>query len=593
MNKKSVLFISILAAILFFTTQGLAKTAQLEIVHSQDKYLPGNKYPIAFRIKIAKSWYLHGADTSKEELLMPTKISFTQSEGIRVLDIQFPEPKLKKFDYSQHKIKVFSGDILVRANLEIHKDLPPGKYYIKGVLEYQACTTGSCAPPEKVPFSVTVSVARKGENIALLNQEIFKHPASVRGFASATPGRSRFDTTIWLSLFLVFIGGLALNLTPCVYPLIPITISYFGGRSESLAGKKIIHGLIYMCGLSITNSILGVAAAVSGGMLGAVLQNPFVLGAVAAILFVLGLSFFGLWEFRVPTGMMNIASKSFGGFFGTFFMGLTLGIVAAPCLGPFILGLLSYVGQKGDPYLGFLYFFVLSLGLGLPLAVLAVFSGSLEKLPMSGDWMIWVRKCLGWVLIGMAAYMVRPLIPSATGKALLFGIIFFGAGLHIGWLDKSGHGIKRFVILKRLSGVILFFMAVFSIYGIWEKHEGIKWIPYEKNLLQTVLKAHKPIMIDFYADWCTPCREMDETTFVDSEVVHLSKDLITIRVDLTRKVKGQDDLLKRFRIRGVPTIIFIDGNGKEIRQLRIDSYVGKKKLIEHMKRVMNQDHIAK
>ncbi|GAG39910.1 unnamed protein product, partial [marine sediment metagenome] len=136
-------------------------------------------------------------------------------------------------------------------------------------------------------------------------------------------------------------------------------------------------------------------------------------------------------------------------------MGLTLGIVAAPCLGPFILGLLVYVGRMGDPFLGFLYFFVLSIGLGLPLSVLAVFSGAIVRLPKSGDWMLWIRKFMGWVLLGMAAFMISPLISHLFGRHWLLAGVSAAAGIHLGWLDKTGAKHRIFPYLKKAMGIVL------------------------------------------------------------------------------------------------------------------------------------------
>jgi thiol:disulfide interchange protein DsbD len=233
---------------------------------------------------------------------------------------------------------------------------------------------------------------------------------------------------IW-TLMGIFAAGMALNLTPCVYPLIPITISYFGGRSDRR--QLIGHGLCYICGLSITNSTLGVVAALTGGLMGAVLQNPLVLTFVAVLLIILATSLFGLWELRLPSDLMQAASRSHAGFVGTLFMGLTMGVVAAPCIGPFVLGLLTWVASMGSPWLGFVVFFTLSLGLGLPLFCLALFSGNLSKLPRSGEWMLWVRKLMGWVLIGMAVYFIRPVLPEMA-RILLPAIVALTAGLHLG-----------------------------------------------------------------------------------------------------------------------------------------------------------------
>ncbi|NIR15257.1 MAG: thiol:disulfide interchange protein, partial [Desulfobacterales bacterium] len=224
-------------------------------------------------------------------------------------------------------------------------------------------------PPENVSVHLLTIIVPRGTPTEALNQKIFLSARAEKP-AEGIPG-IRFGAGFLLTLFGIFLWGLALNLTPCVYPLIPITVSYFGGRSQKVSANTIMHGMLYILGLALMNSVLGLAAALSGGMLGAVLQQPLVLIFVAAVMTALGLSFFGFWEFRIPAPLTKMASKSHGGYFGTFFMGLTLGIVAAPCLGPFILALLTFVGQKGDPFLGFLYFFILSLGLGLPLSLLA------------------------------------------------------------------------------------------------------------------------------------------------------------------------------------------------------------------------------
>jgi len=180
---------------------------------------------------------------------------------------------------------------------------------------------------------------------------------------------------IW-TLLGIFVGGMALNLTPCVYPLIPVTISYFGGRSGK--GRTIGHGICYVGGIAFTNSMLGVFAALTGELMGALLQHPLVLVIIAVLLISLSFSLFGFWELRVPHGLMQAATKSHAGYMGSLFMGLVMGVVAAPCIGPFVLGLLTWVASMGSPLLGFIIFFTLSLGLGLPFFFLAIFSGNIK-----------------------------------------------------------------------------------------------------------------------------------------------------------------------------------------------------------------------
>jgi thiol:disulfide interchange protein DsbD len=400
-------------------------------------------------------------------------------------------------------------------------------------------------------------------------------PAGLSAMApeSNTPGPLSGWTMIW-TLLGVFAGGIALNLTPCVYPLIPITVSYFGGRSGKGRGRLIGHGLLYIVGLSLTNSTLGLVAAMTGGLMGALLQNPIVLTLVVAILLFFATSLFGLWELRLPSGLTQAASRSYTGYFGSLFMGVTLGVVAAPCIGPFVLGLLTWVASMGNPYLGFIIFFTLSLGLGLPLFFLAVFSGQIAKLPRSGEWMLWVRKLMAWVLVGMAAYFVRPILPKTIG-IFIFAAVALAAGLHLGWISRISASFRVFEWLKSAALVGGLVMAAFFTSSWVMKGPGVTWQPYSDQLLSEVRQLKKPVIIDFYADWCAPCGELDEITFHDSEIVKQGKgDFVMIKVDLTRKGNpAHEKLLRQYKVKGVPTVIFLDREGKERRDLRLVDFL--------------------
>jgi thiol:disulfide interchange protein DsbD len=378
---------------------------------------------------------------------------------------------------------------------------------------------------------------------------------------------------IW-TLLGIFAGGIALNLTPCIYPLIPITVSYFGGQSSQGQRNLMIHGVCYIGGLAITNSVLGVIAALTGGLLGSLLQNPIVLALVAAVLIVFASSLFGLWKIRLPYGLSQAASKTYTGYFGSLFMGMTLGVVASACIGPFILGLLTWVATIGNIWIAFLIFFTLSLGLGLPLFFLALFSGQLSKLPRSGEWMLWVNKLLGWILVGMAAYFIQPLLPE-TAQVFLLAAVASAAALHLGWIDRTRAEIRGFEWLRTGVGIAGLIIATLLI-GSWMiRGPGVALQPYSESLLVEAQRLKKPVIIDFYADWCAPCRELDEVTFHDPEIVkQATSDFIMIKIDLTRKGNPvHESLLRQYRVKGVPTVVFLDHQGKERRDLRLVDYL--------------------
>lgn len=394
--------------------------------------------------------------------------------------------------------------------------------------------------------------------------------------APKTPGPLHGWAMIW-TLLGIFAGGMALNLTPCVYPLIPITVSYFGGQAakgDEGRGNLVGHGLCYMMGLAVTNSVLGVVASLTGGLMGVMLQNSIVLIVVAAVLVFFATSLFGLWEMRLPSSLTRAAAKSYTGYVGSLFMGLTLGVVAAPCIGPFVLGLLTWVASMGSPWLGFLIFFTLSLGLGLPLFVLAMFSGQLEKLPRSGGWMIWVRKLMGWVLVAMAAHFIKPVLPNHWGT-FLFALVAVAAGLHLAWIDRNQANFRAFPWLKGGVGVMSIVLATFLVTSWAMRGPGVTWKPYSDEVLQEARKLNKPVIIDFYATWCTPCNELEEITFHDASVVNQAdSNFVMVKVDVTKGGNPvYERLLREYEIKGVPTIVFMDNSGKENRSLRLVDFL--------------------
>jgi thiol:disulfide interchange protein DsbD len=559
-------------------------TADVSVIHSRESYPSGGAYPILIRIRILEGWFIHST-VEGEAGLISTRLVIPDNEAFAVQDLRFPEPQKRRFEYTPTPVEVYSGEILVPATLLVNPKADPGKWTTKGRLTYQACSDKVCLPPETVELPLSVSVSKGQEDPRFINQSYFDPAAGPPRRSASTAGKGA-AVEFWITLFGIFLGGLGLNLTPCIYPLIPITVSYFGGKGQGSLPVALVNGVVYILGLSITNSILGVVAALSGGMLGEALQNPIVLVVISLILVALGLSFFGLWELRVPSKILQTASRSFTGYFGTFFMGLTLGVVAAPCLGPFILGLLTYVGQKGDPYLGFTYFFVLSLGLGLPLSVLGMASGAVERLPLSGKWLVWIKACFGWVLVGMAAYMIWPLVPSRSWKYGLMSLVLLSAAIHLAWLGRFVSDSGSFKRLRRAAGILLLAGAVGTFsYGL-RGRSSVQWVSYSESIMEKAIRKGKPVMIDFFAEWCGPCVAMDKEIFGDPEVVALSSKFVAVRFDLTKKHPDQEAILKRYGVKGVPTVIFRNKAGEEEKDSRVETYTNREEVLKRMKKLL-------
>jgi len=378
---------------------------------------------------------------------------------------------------------------------------------------------------------------------------------------------------------LTFLGGLALNLTPCVYPLIPITLSFFANQSRHRLGYTALLAGCYVLGVVITYSLLGLAASLTGGLLGALLQRPIVLVSVASIMVALGLSMCGLFELRVPSWISSRFGSGRTGMVGALIMGLTVGIVAAPCIGPFVVGMLLYVSQLGSPAIGFWLFFTLALGLGTPYLVLALFASRLNRLPKAGVWLVWVKQVLGCVLFGVALYLIFPLLPEAAGRWAILALLV-GCGVYLGWLSRTSLQ-GGWLWARRAVGLLL----VASAAGAWPAGppppSPIAWVPYTEAALQQA--KGKPILADVYADWCIPCREMELTTFRDPHVVEHASQFLMVKVDVTNPDSPDAaTFIERYNVLGVPTLLVFDAQGNVRSDLSRAGYVSAKELLQIM-----------
>jgi thiol:disulfide interchange protein DsbD len=290
-----------------------------------------------------------------------------------------------------------------------------------------------------------------------------------------------------------------------------------------------------------------------------------------------------------------VAGETRQGVIGSLFMGLTVGVIAAPCIGPFVAGLLLHVGAVGDPVFGFSIFFVLALGLGLPFLVLATLSGSVSALPRSGGWMVWVKKVFGFIMLGMAVYFLTrspKLVPEALFAPFLAVLAVIG-GIYLGWIDKTTTfgGGTGFLRVKRVTGVVFIVLGIAAVVAprLMAPGEGIAWRPYADAELEAAAGSARPIIVDFSAAWCIPCKELDHFTFAAPAVVDQAGAFITLKADLTDAGSPAVKALKeRFDVRGVPTVIFLAPDGDEMSDLRFTGIIEPEAFLERMRSALDR-----
>src|SRR3989338_721063 len=384
----------------------------------------------------------------------------------------------------------------------------------------------------------------------------------------------------FLSLLGIFLSGLALNLTPCIYPMLSVTVGLLGGRERESVIASFRRALAYGAGIMMMYSVLGVVAALTGHLFGEVLQNPYVLLGIAVLMAALALSMFGLYELQMPAAVLDWlgGKRRIVGFSGIFLSGLFVGIFAAPCIGPPIVALLTIVGKEGNPLKGFLLFFILSIGLGLPYLVLGTFSGLLSKLPKSGEWMIWVKKVFGVILVG-AAFFYMALAAKPNIIPFIFPMTLGVGGIYLGFFEKAGNQNKTFRRFKQSMGTIATLSAFFILF--FAPTKGPAWEPYSLEKLAQARQEGKPVVIDFYADWCIACHELDQFTYSNPKVIAALEPFVRLKNDLSDPNSEEVlEVIQQYQLFGVPTVIFLDRTGNEVPDTRIDGFVSADEFLE-------------
>ncbi len=513
-----------------------------------------------------------------------------------------------------HEDKFFGRQEIYRRELRFTLSLKDGGKGVKLVVTSQGCAdVGVCYVPHKQSANIVLAGAGAGaasSGLSLRDQlergsgssslSAGSKPEASRGLsASDTDIAALFETGgFWLVLASFFGFGLLLAFTPCALPMIPILSGIIVGEGRELnQGGKLrafILSLAYVLGMALAYSVAGMTAAWSGTLLSAALQNVWVLTGFALVFVALALAMFGLYELQLPHFLHHrlhaAHHKLEGGRIATVaLMGALSAIIVSPCVAAPLAGALLYISQSQDLVMGGAALFVMALGMGVPLIVVGVSEGAL--LPKSGPWMKVVRQFFGVLLLAVAVWIVSPLIPVAA-QMLAWAVLLIVAAMLLRAIDRLPANAGMAARVAKGLGLIALVAGAAMLIGvlsgsrdplrplgnlIGDSREAGAPLRFERvktlaELEARVKAAGRPVMLDFYADWCVTCKEMERYTFADGAVQARLAGTLLLQVDVTANTEDDRALLKRFRLFGPPGIVFFDAGGAEVRNLRVIGY---------------------
>ncbi|MDB5862643.1 MAG: Protein-disulfide reductase [Betaproteobacteria bacterium] len=507
---------------------------------------------------------------------------------------ELPPGKLKKDEFFG-EVQTYRGEVRVKVPVRN----AGGADAITLVATSQGCAdSGVCYVPHDQ--KAQLKLASIGSAAPAAGSKSF--PAGVLGGAAPAPAAPDDDGVVarlfhgdLMVLIASFFGfGLLLAFTPCVLPMIPILSGIIAGSGAHVTR---LHGfmlsLAYVVGMAITYAVAGVLAGLSGAMLSAALQNAWVLGTFAAVFVLLAGSMFGFYELQLPSGLQSrlagATNRIRGGrFLGVFAMGALSALIVGPCVAAPLAGALLYISQSRDVVLGGSALFAMALGMGVPLLVVGASAGAL--LPKAGPWMETVKRFFGVLLLAVAIYLVSPLLPIAV-HMLAWALLLAITGIYLKAIDPlppSARSFDRFAkgvgVLVLVTGLAFLVGALSGGRDILQPLSGLRGdgaavaqtplaftrVASAAELDRAVASAGgRPVMLDFYADWCVSCKEMERYTFTDSRVQQRLSDVIKLQADVTANAPEHQALLQRFRLFGPPGIIFFDREGREMSGARV------------------------
>ncbi len=517
---------------------------------------------------------------------------------------QFPKGEIHE-DQFFGKQETYRKEVRIRLPIE-----SPGVDRVKLLVTSQGCAdVGVCYVPQVQSVELRLASAGRTRSSIFGKDEPFASSPGrlAEGIAS---DEMRFagvleSGRLWAVMAVFFGAGLLLTFTPCVLPMIPILSGIIVGEGRELTRRRaLLLSLAYVLGMAVTYTAIGVGAALSGNLLSAALQNAWVLGAFAAVFVMLALSMFGFYELQLPSSwharLADASNRLGGGHWGAVaLMGVLSAAIVSPCVAAPLAGALLYIGQTRDTVLGGAALFSMAIGMGAPLVLVGVSGGML--LPKAGHWMRAVKEFFGVLLLAVAIWIIAPVIPVAV-QMLLWAALFIGSGVFLGALEPLPHGASGWSRLWKAVGILALLVGVAQSIGAFsgardplrplasvfaESPEAQQPVRFETiktpaDLDARLKTAGKPVLLDFYADWCVSCKEMERFTFSDPQVQARLSGMTLLRADVTANSANDKALLKRYRLFGPPGIIFFDAGGREIEGLRVIGYQSPEKFIKSL-----------
>ena len=534
------------------------------------------------------------------------KISVTPTDpDVSASPIDLDPGELKNDEFFG-KLYVFHHFASARLPISLNKDgVKSATFNIK----YQGCSeiSGICYPPESKTISLDLSPMTSAQAETTSNSANVPAASEQDRIADSLKSGST-----WLTILTFFGFGLLLAFTPCVFPMIPILSSIIVGQGSSITTRKAFWlSLVYVLAMAVTYTAAGILAAKSGENLQAAFQDPWILGSFAAVFVLLSLSMFGFYDLQMPnfiqSRLTEISNKQQGGTVaGVAIMGFLSALIVGPCVAAPLAGALIYISQTGDAVLGGLALFALSMGMGAPLVAIGTSAG--KFMPRAGVWMDATKAVFGVLLLAVAIWMLERIVPASV-TLVLWGILLVTSSIYMGALEGlqiESSGWKKFwkgIGLTLFTyGILLLIGAASGSTDMLQPLKGIsatasttsqgqhnelqftkiKGLSGLEQALATARTNNQSVMVDFYADWCVSCKEMEKFTFSDANVQKELKNTLLLKADVTANDEQDKALYKKFGIIGPPAIIFYNRQGTEMRNYRVVGYMPADKFSTHI-----------